>query len=483
MQKLIIVENPEQWQFNVEDVEVLTPAKYISGELYQQTKGLKVINLCKSFQYQSLGYYVSLLAEARRHKVLPGISTIQDLRFPSILKEDSQDFDDLIQATFKNEKHDKVEFDIYFGTTEEEHLNKLAKQLFQYIQAPSLCATFSRKNKWVLQSVKPLSVGELPPDERPVLRNAVEKYLLRKPLQKPDRKKYDMAILVDPTDENPPSNEKAIQKFIKAGDQAGFNVELITKNDFGELIQYDALFIRETTFVNHHTFRFAKKAKSIGLAVIDDPDSILKCTNKVYLSELLNSNKVPTPKSFVISKENYKTLPEKLAYPFILKQPDGAFSKGVFKINDAVHYKNVCAEMFQKSELLIAQEFLPTKFDWRVGIIDGQVLYVCKYYMASEHWQIVNWNTHQKQDQDGEVESIAPDQAPSGLLKTALKATSLIGKSLYGVDMKEVDGKFYVIEVNDNPNIDSGVEDKILKDRLYTAIMDVFLNKIKTDKG
>ena len=331
--------------------------------------------------------------------------------------------------------------------------------------------------------MKPLSVGELPPEERPVLRRAVEQYLLRKRLQKPDRKKYDLAILVDPLDPNPPSNEKAIQKFMKAGDQAGFNVELITKNDFGELIQYDALFIRETTFVNHHTFRFAKKARSIGLAVIDDPDSILKCTNKVYLNELLTSNKVLTPRSYVISKENYKTLPQKLPFPFILKQPDGAFSKGVFKINDEVHYKEVCSEMFQKSELLIAQEFLPTQFDWRVGIIDGQVLYVCKYYMASEHWQIVNWNTHLKENQDGEVECIAADQAPSGLLKTALKATSLIGKSLYGVDMKEVDGKFYVIEINDNPNIDSGVEDKILKEKLYSTIMEVFLNKIKSDKG
>lgn len=483
MQKLIIVENPEQWQFNVDDVEVLTPAKYISGEVYQQSKGLKVINLCKSFQYQSLGYYVSLLAEARKHKVLPGISTIQDLRFPSILKEDSQDFDDLIQSSFKNEKQDKVEFDIYFGTTESEHLNKLARQLFQYIQAPSLCATFSRKSKWVLQSVKPLSVGELPAEERPILRKAVEKYFLRKREQKPDRKKYDLAILVDPSDKNPPSNDKAIQKFVKAGDQAGFNVEVITKNDFAELIQYDALFIRETTYVNHHTFRFAKKAKSIGLAVIDDPDSILKCTNKVYLSELLSTNKILTPKSFVIGKENYKTLPGKLAFPFILKQPDGAFSKGVFKINDEAHYRNVCAEMFQKSELLIAQEFLPTKFDWRVGVIEGQVLYVCKYYMASEHWQIVNWNTHHEQGQDGEVECISPDQAPSGLLKTALKATALIGKSLYGVDMKEVDGKFYVIEVNDNPNIDAGIEDKILKDKLYATIMEVFLNKIKSDKG
>jgi glutathione synthase/RimK-type ligase-like ATP-grasp enzyme len=183
----------------------------------------------------------------------------------------------------------------------------------------------------------------------------------------------------------------------------------------------------------------------------------------------------------VISRENFKTLPEKMAYPFILKQPDGAFSKGVFKINNDQEFKETTASMFQKSELLIAQEFLPTPFDWRVGIIDGQVLYVCKYFMATEHWQIVNW-ANGKQSDDGDVESIPVDQAPSGLLRTALKATSLIGKSLYGVDMKEVDGKFYVIEINDNPNIDSGIEDKILKDKLYSTIMDVFLNKIKADK-
>ncbi len=481
MQKLIIVENPDHWSFNLYDVEVITPAKYISTELYQQSKGLKVINLCKSYQYQSLGYYVSLLAEARKHKVLPGISTIQDLRFPSILREDSQDFDDLIQTSFKNEKRDRVEFDIYFGITQHEHLDKLARQLFQYIQAPSLSATFSKKTKWVLQSIKPLSLGEVPVEHRGLLRKAVESYLQRKRDVKPDKKKYDLAILVNAEDQNPPSDEKALQKFIKAGDQAGFNVELINKNDFGELIQYDALFIRETTYVNHHTFRFAKKAQSLGLAVIDDPDSILKCTNKVYLHELLQANKVLTPKSFVISKENHKSVDDKLKYPFILKQPDGAFSKGVFKINNGEEYKQVTTTMFQKSELVIAQEFLPTPFDWRVGVIDGQVLYVCKYFMAAEHWQIHNWNT-EKQLQDGDVECISADQAPSGLLKTALKATSLIGKSLYGVDMKEVDGKFYVIEVNDNPNIDSGIEDKILKDKLYSTIMDVFLSKIKSDK-
>jgi len=481
MPKYIVVEEPASWQISLEDVEIITPASYISGEKYQETKGLKVLNLCKSYQYQSLGYYVSLLAEARQHKVLPGVSTIQDFRFPSILREDSQDFDDLIQSTFKNEPYDKVEFNIYFGICRSENLNRLGTQLFQYIQSPSLRATFSKRSKWVLQSIRPLSLGEVPEADWTLLRKALEKYFSRKRELTADKKKYDLAILINPSDTLPPSDDKALQKFIKAADQAGFYAELITKDDFDQLIQFDALFIRETTYVNHHTFKFAKKAKSLGLAVIDDPESILKCTNKVYLNELLNTNKILTPKSFVISKENYRTLPGKLSFPFILKQPDGAFSKGVFKINNQKEYIDISSTMFMKSELLIAQEFLPTKFDWRVGIIDGKVLYVCKYYMATEHWQIVNW-TSEKQNQDGDVECVAIDEAPPGLLKTALKATALIGTSLYGVDMKEVEGKYYVIEVNDNPNIDSGIEDKILKDKLYSAIMDVFLDKIKSEK-
>lgn len=481
MENLIIVENPEYWKSNAPEINIISPAHYISGEVYQQTKRLKVINLCKSYQYQSMGYYVSLLAEARKHKVLPEVSTIQDFRFPSILREDSQDFDNLIQTSFKNEKTEKVEFNIYFGITHAENLTKLASQLFQYIQAPSLRATFSKRTKWVLQSIKPISLGEVPEVDRVILTTSLEKYIKRKTTIRADKKKYDLAILVNPKDEYPPSDDKAIQKFLKAADQSGFYAELITKDDFDQLIQFDALFIRETTFVNHYTFRFAKKAQSLGLAVIDDPESILKCTNKVYLYELLTANKVPTPKTFVISKENYKSLPEKIPYPFILKQPDGAFSKGVVKIKTAAEYKEVATTMFQKSELLIAQEFLPTPFDWRVGIIDGQPLYVCKYFMAKEHWQIVNWNAN-KESRDGSVESISVDQAPAGLIRTALKATSLIGKSLYGVDMKEIDGKFYVIEINDNPNIDSGIEDKVLKDKLYTTIMDVFLNKIKADR-
>jgi len=481
MLKLIVVEKPETWNFHIEDAEIIAADDYISGERFQSVKNLKVLNLCKSYQYQSEGYYVSLLAEARGHKALPEVSTIQDFRFPSILREDSLDFDELIQTTFKNEPYDRVEFNIYFGITSSEQLNRLAQQLFQMVQAPSLRASFSKKNKWVLQSIKPINLNEVPDGDKILLESSLEKYLLRKRDHKPDKKKYDLAILTDSDDLNPPSDARALKRFYKAALEAGFNAEFITKNDIDKLIQYDALFIRETTNVNHHTFRFAKKAQSLGLAVIDDPDSILKCTNKVYLFELLTAHKVLTPKSIVISEESCDHVLDAMTFPFILKQPDGAFSKGVHKINSKDEFKNVRDNMFEKSDLLIAQEFLPTSFDWRVGVIGNQVIYVCKYFMAKKHWQIFNWNAKNK-SREGNVESIAVDQAPSGLLKTALKATTLIGDGLYGVDMKEVDGKFYVIEINDNPNIDAGIEDKILKDRLYEIIMEFFLEKIKAEK-
>lgn len=482
MLKLIVVEKPKHWNLRLEDVEVITPAQYITNEAYQSGKNLKILNLCKSYQYQSEGYYVSLLAEARGHKVLPEVTTIQDLRYPSILRDDSLDFDALIQTTFKNEPYDKVEFNVYFGQTQSEHLNRLALQLFQLVQAPLVRASFAKKAKWVLQSIRPVSLNEMPDTDQPLLESALEKYLLRKRDYRPDKKKYDLAILVNPEEPNPPSDDRALKRFYRASLEAGFNTEFITKNDFDKLIQYDALFIRETTNVNHHTFRFARKAEALGLAVIDDPESISKCTNKVYLHELLNANKVLTPHSLVLTAENCDMAAQRMKFPFILKQPDGAFSKGVVKINNLEEFKQVRESMFEKSDLIIAQEFLPTPFDWRVGMIDGQVLFVCKYFMATKHWQIVNWSAKKEASRDGEVESISVDQAPAGLLKTALKATSLIGKGLYGVDMKEVDGKFYVIEVNDNPNIDAGIEDKILKERLYDQIMEVMINKIKSAK-
>ena len=48
-----------------------------------------------------------------------------------------------------------------------------------------------------------------------------------------------------------------------------------------------------------------------------------------------------------------------------------------------------------------------------------------------------------------------------------------------GVDLKQDGSRTAIIEVNDNPSIDAGVEDAYLGDDLYRRIMDEFLRRME----
>jgi len=50
---------------------------------------------------------------------------------------------------------------------------------------------------------------------------------------------------------------------------------------------------------------------------------------------------------------------------------------------------------------------------------------------------------------------------------------------LYGVDLKQTAKGIYVVEVNDNPNIDAGVEDAVLKDELYKIVIRDFIRRLE----
>ena len=129
---------------------------------------------------------------------------------------------------------------------------------------------------------------------------------------------------------------------------------------------------------------------------------------------------------------------------------------------------------------MIAQEWLPTAFDWRVGIFDRRALYVCKYFMAPGHWQVIKREADRKLE--GSTTAMTVGEAPENVVKTALRAANLIGDGFYGVDIKESNNQCYVMEVNDNPNVDGGNEDGVLKDALYREIMGVFLRRIQERK-
>jgi len=481
MATIVVVNHLKDFPENIPGVETVTAKSYLTDPQYSAIKGARVFNLCRSYSYQSTGYYISLLAMARGHKVMPDITTIQDTKTQSFIRIKSEEFTDLIQKSLDGSDDKEFELDICFGKTSDARFSQLGTQLFYQFEAPLLRAFFSKKrNKWKLDDVDPVSMKDLKPaDQEFAVSSATVFFNNRRSSQKKQPfYRYEMAILVNPDEEQPPSDKNAIKKFIKAAESLGIGAWTITKDDYNHLGEYDALFIRETTNVNHYTYRFARRAAVEGLVVYDDPESILRCSNKVYLAELLERNNIPTPKTLVVHKDNLQEITKEFSFPVILKLPDSCFSQGVLKAKNQQELDEKSKAMLKQSDLIIVQEFLPTEYDWRVGIINGKAIYACKYYMASKHWQIIN-NEKKGNTRFGKHETFLVEDAPQEIIQAALNAANLIGKGLYGVDLKEIKGKPYIIEVNDNPSMDAGVEDMVLKDDLYKEIMQVFVDKIE----
>ena len=480
---LIVVTYPNKWPLQIAGVEIVSAKSYLLEPAYSDLRGAKVFNLCRSYRYQSLGYYVSLIAAARGHYPLPNVMTIQDMKSQRIIRYVSDELDELIQKSLETIQTRKFTLSIYFGKNVAKKYNRLSQHLFNLFPSPLLRAHFMYNNKWQLQSIDPIAASEIPAEQLSFVMEVATEYFSGRRFSIPKRipPRYDIAVLYKPKEISSPSDPKAIQKFIKAAESLDMSAELITKEDSGRLLEYDALFIRETTSVNHYTYRMARRAAAEGLVVIDDPLSILRCSNKVYLAELLEHYKIPTPKTLIVHKDNAHTVVNELGLPCILKQPDSTYSQGVVKVEDRESLKIEVERLLDKSELIIAQEFVPTEFDWRVGILDQKPVYACKYYMVSRHWQIIK-STSTGRFLEGKWETLPVEIAPKKLIRTALQAANLIGDGLYGVDLKEIDGNFTVIEVNDNPTIETGVEDMILKDDLYLRIMEVFLRRIERVK-
>ncbi len=479
MRNLIVVDQLKNWVFQIQNIEVMSATEYL-GDV-SLGGNIRVFNFCKSYKYQSIGYYVSLVAEARGHQAYPSMSAIGDIKSATITRTVSEDLDELIQKSLKAVKAETFILSIYFKHNVEKSYEMLSKKLAGKFQFPMLRAFFEmKKDRWEIVNIEPISLSDIPQHHFKIAEDLAKTYFSTKRFvaSKMNCHHYNLAILVDPIEPNPPSDAKAIEKFIEAGKKFNIRSEVITKADFSRLSEFDGLFIRATTSVNNFTYRFARQAYVNGMVVIDDPKSIIRCSNKIYLSEVLRKLKISMPDCHMLYRKNYRDFLRQVKFPCVLKLPDGSFSKGVLKAKNEEEFVQHAEFFFEKSDLILVQPFLPTTYDWRIGVLDGVPLYSCRYYMANGHWQIYNWAGKTENEQVGDFDCLTIDNTPPSVISVATKVSKLIGNGLYGLDIKEVDGQVYVIEINDNPNVDFGVEDAQLGDTLYEKIMQVFHDRM-----
>jgi len=479
-QVLIVIDQPSDWAPYYPSERVITFADYLQLPARQQR--VRVINLCADYDYRSEGYYCSLLAEARSHHVLPSVRTLNDLSVPQLYKlQLARVLPALNKLRPTGEPGARLVVKSYFGQCAEPALQPLARLLFDRFACPVLEIHLACDKSWEIVDLRICPHRELDEEEETRFADALDRFSNQvwRQRKKSANSRYDLAILVNPEEALPPSDQSALKKFASAGRELGFSVEMITPADYMRLPEFDALFIRETTAIDHHTYRFAKKAEAEGLVVLDDPTSILRCTNKIYLADLFTTHRVPAPRTCILRRGDEDSLQKALAelgLPMVIKIPDGSFSRGVVKVQDEEALRGKLGELFAESSLLLAQEFLYTEFDWRIGVLNNKPLYACRYYMAKNHWQIYNHSN--KKNASGGFATLPTFEVPKAVLQAALKATKPIGNGFYGVDVKESAGKGYVIEVNDNPSIDSGVEDKYLGRELYRLILQEFVRRL-----
>jgi glutathione synthase/RimK-type ligase-like ATP-grasp enzyme len=481
---VILVDQPKDLPNAETPHKVITTSEYLARPRLFDAARPKLVNLARSYAYQSKGYYASLLAEARGHRVVPSVETMLELREAKLYEHALPELEDELnrcarRADFRPEGEFK--FLVCFGIARDPRFESFGRLLFDWFRCPALEVTVDPGQWLSIDRIRPRNINRLANGEAEFLRHSLHQHTRREWRDPKARAvaKYDLAILYDPNEKMPPSSPESIKHMARIAEKHSVDIEPITRRQLAELAEYDGLFIRENTTIDNHTYRFARRAWQEGMPVIDDPISMIRCTNKVFLMELLSQNQVVTPPTVILAEDSDLTKAmDELGLPLVVKIPDGSFSRGVHKVESSEAFKRIADELFEETDLLLAQKFLPTEFDWRVGVLAGEPLFVCQYRMARGHWQVVKYRPDGSSHEGG-FRTFEIDKAPRELIDIAVRAARPIGDGFYGVDIKETPTGFVVMEVNDNPNLEHGIEDQVGKDEIWVRLLKWFIERFE----
>lgn len=264
----------------------------------------------------------------------------------------------------------------------------------------------------------------------------------------------------------------ALTNFRMAAFELGHELDFLFRSELAFLPSYRGVLIRALTDPLNTSYVVARLAELHGIRVLDHAESIRICCDKVNMYARLQAAGVSMPITRFLdvkglTRAQADALFAELGEPLVLKAPNSSFSAYVDKVSTPDAFVEVGRRYLRRADRLVVQQYLPSQFDWRVITLAGELLAVARYEFAPTKWKAMDRGD---KGEWAEVVATPRDEAPAALTRLALDAAAAIGASLYGVDIKEVDGRFYVIEVNDNPTIEAGGEDRANPD-IYSAII------------
>jgi len=116
--------------------KVITTGDYLARpKLFAGLGRAKIVNLSRSYNYQSKGYYASLLAEARGHRVIPTVETMLDLRELKLYEQSLPELQEaLTAAATKARASEDTTFDLLFcfGFVQDQRFEAFGRLLFDW---------------------------------------------------------------------------------------------------------------------------------------------------------------------------------------------------------------------------------------------------------------------------------------------------------------------------------------------------------------
>jgi len=236
-------------------------------------------------------------------------------------------------------------------------------------------------------------------------------------------------------------------------------VSKITISDTGEDIANFGLVYFRTSTVYGHAYVSATIAQYLedrNVDFIDHAVNLCPDPAKLYQYIKLVDNNIAIPKTIFMlptkMAQAYERLVAELGLPFILKDTKGSRGNNNFLIETKLEFNRYVHQANDLGVWLIAQQYIPNDFDYRLLVLGGQIALAIKRIRADNLTHLNNYS------QGGRAEVIDMEELPSSFLNNAVASTKLLRLQVAGVDIIQ-DKKtklWYCLEVNQAPQVYSG---------------------------
>jgi glutathione synthase/RimK-type ligase-like ATP-grasp enzyme len=223
-----------------------------------------------------------------------------------------------------------------------------------------------------------------------------------------------------------------------------------------DMADYDIVHFR-TSVERDVTASLATYASNRGVRVLDGIIRSFPTSSKLYEYTTLCWHDIRIPDSFFFMPKEltrrFDFIKAEFGLPFILKDIHANRGEMNDLIRDKSDFDRVTKAAFEAKAYLVAQRYVENTGDYRLLVMGKQISLIIHRSRSDKDTHLNNISS------GGSARLVEPTELPSQVLVDSIRATALMNRDIAGVDMVQdsITNKWYCFEVNDGPQISTGV--------------------------